>query len=94
MNRKELDAFVEHHRLDAAHVELALTLARARPAPAETLRFVIRASMLAGIVSLAAGMVFFVAANWDALRVACRFALHETVLLGSLALAHLRTAPR
>jgi uncharacterized membrane protein len=94
MNRKELDAFVEHHRLDAAHVELALTLARARPAPAETLRFVIRASMLAGIVSLAAGMVFFVAANWDALRVAGRFALLEAVLLGSLALALLRPAPR
>lgn len=94
MNRKELDAFVEHHELNAANVDLALTLAGARPTAAETFRFAIRALMLAGILSLAAGVVFFVAANWDALRVAGRFALLETLMLGSLVLALLRPPPK
>jgi len=94
MNRKELDAFVEHHQLGAANVDLALTLAGARPTPAETSRFAIRALMLAGVISLAAGLVFFVAANWDELRVAGRFALLELLLLASLVFALLRPPPR
>ena len=87
MNRKELDAFVEHHQLSAANVDLTLTLARARPTPAETSRFALRALLLAGIISLAAGVVFFVAANWAELRVVGRFALLELLLLASLVLA-------
>ncbi len=94
MNRKELDAFVTHHRLTADQVDLALTLAGARPGRGETLRFGSRALMLAGIVSLAAGVVFFVAANWDILRIAGRFALLEALLLASLVLALLRPAPK
>ncbi len=94
MNRKELDAFVEHHRLSAANVDLTLTLARARPTPAETSRFALRALMLAGIISLAAGVVFFVAANWAELRVVGRFALLELLLLASLVLALFRPPPQ
>src|SRR4051794_31686221 len=94
MNRKELDAFVEHHQLSAAHVDLALTLAGARRTPAETRRFAVRSLMLAGFISLAAGLVFFVAANWDELRVVGRFALMELLLLASLALALLRPPPQ
>jgi uncharacterized membrane protein len=94
MNRKELDVFIEHHQLSAPNVDLALTLAGARPTPAETSRFALRALMLAGVLSLAAGVVFFVAANWDALRVVGRFALLEVVLLASLVLALVRPPPQ
>jgi len=94
MNRRELDAFVEHHQLSAANADLALTLAGARPTLAETSRFAVRALMLAGIISLAAGVVFFVAANWDALRVVGRFALLELLLLASLVLALSRPPPQ
>jgi len=94
MNRNELDAFVEHHQLSATNVDLALTLAGARPTPAETHRFAVRVLMLAGMLSLAAGVVFFVAANWDALRVAGRFALLEALLLVSLVLAFWRPPPQ
>jgi len=93
MNRKELDAFVEHHQLSAGSVDLALTLAGARPTAAETHRFATRVLMLAGILSLAAGIVFFVAANWQALKVGGRFALLEAVLLTSVVLALWRPAP-
>lgn len=94
MNRKELDAFVEHHKLSASDVDLALNLAGARPSPSETHRFAIRVLMLAGILSLAAGIVFFVAANWDALRVTGRFVLLEAVMVVSLFLALLRPPPK
>lgn len=94
MNRKELDAFVEHHQLSASNVDLALTLARARPTQSETHRFAIRVLLLAGILSLAAGVVFFVAANWDVLRVAGRFALLEVLIVVSVVLALLRPPPR
>jgi uncharacterized membrane protein len=94
MNRKELDAFAEHHQLSASNVDLTLSLAGARPTPAETHRFAIRVLMLAGVISLAAGVVFFVAANWDALRVAGRFALLEALMLASLVLALLRPPPK
>lgn len=94
MNRKELDAFVEHHQLSAPHVDLALTLAQARPTPAETFRFSVRALLLAGSISLAAGVVFFVAANWDALRVTGRFVLFELLLLVSVSLAFLQPSPK
>jgi uncharacterized membrane protein len=94
MNRTELDAFVAHHQLTARDVELALTLAQARPTRAETARFVIQLVTLAGLLSLAAGLVFFVAANWEGLRVAGRFALFEALLLVSVALAFWRPPPR
>lgn len=94
MNRKELDGFVGHHQLDSTQVDLALNLAGARPSPAETLRFARRTLLLAGILSLAAGIVFFVAANWTALGVAGRFALLELLMLVSLVLALWRPPPK
>ncbi len=82
-----------HHHLGPSEVELALTLAHARPIPADTSRFLIRALLLAGVLSLAAGLVFFVAANWNALRVTGRFALLEGLFIGSIAVALWRPPP-
>ena len=87
MNRKELDALVEHHNLTASGVEALLEVAGARPSAAEQLRFGIRMLALAGVLSLAAGVIFFVAANWDELRVVGRFALLETLFVATVAVA-------
>jgi uncharacterized membrane protein len=87
MNRKELDELFAHYQLTPPQAERALTLARARPTPPETSRFTIRALLLAGVLSLAAGIVFFVAANWSELRIVGRFVLLEALLLVAVVLA-------
>jgi uncharacterized membrane protein len=93
MNRKELDGLVAHYRLTPPQVERALALAHARPSPQETLNFATRALVLAGVLSLAAGVVFLIAANWSELRVFGRFVMVEALLLISLVLAFLRPPP-
>lgn len=87
MNRTELDEFVEHHKLSPAGVELALELTRSRASAAETREFSIRALRLAGMLSLAAGVIFFVAANWQDLHVFGRFALLQILFLAGFAAA-------
>ncbi|HEY7672932.1 MAG TPA: DUF2157 domain-containing protein [Gammaproteobacteria bacterium] len=81
MNRKELDAFVAHYELPHGSVEAALELAGARPSRADLAAFAVRLLKLAGVLSLAAGLVFFIAANWEALAVRGRFVLVEVVLV-------------
>jgi uncharacterized membrane protein len=93
MNRQELDAFVEHHALSPPAARAALDLSRARPTAQEVAEFVVRVLFLAGVLSIAFGVVFFVAANWDALAVLGRFALTQTVLVACVALALWRTPP-
>jgi hypothetical protein len=94
MDRRELDAFVERHALSGEHVALAFEVSGARPAAADVRRFAVRMLRLAGVLSLAAGVVFFVAANWDALAVVGRFALVESALVASAGLALFRPPPR
>jgi uncharacterized membrane protein len=94
MNRTELDGLVAHYRLSPPQVERALALAGARPTPPETTQFVIRALLLAGVLSLAAGVVFFIAANWHELRVIGRFVLVEALIALSVGLAFWRPPPR
>jgi uncharacterized membrane protein len=94
MNRRELDAFVAHHRLPAATVDVVLDIAAARPTPAELSQFLVRLLQLAGVLSLAAGVVFFIAANWQEIGVAGRFALVQGVIAVSVALALWRPAPQ
>jgi uncharacterized membrane protein len=81
MNRKELDAFAAHHRLSRTSIEAAFELANAQPSAADRQRFALRLLRLAGVLSLGAGIVFFIAANWDALAVMGRFALLQTALV-------------
>jgi uncharacterized membrane protein len=94
MNRKELDAFVAHHKLSAATTDVALDLAGARPAPVEFQQFLVRVLQLAGVLSLAAGLVFFIAANWLYMGVTGRFALIQGVIVVSVALALWKPAPQ
>jgi uncharacterized membrane protein len=93
MNRTELDTFVEHHKLPPAGVELALELTQSRASAFEMRAFAIRALRLAGALSLAAGVIFFVAANWQELHVAGRFALLQILFLGGMAVAFWQPPP-
>jgi uncharacterized membrane protein len=94
MNRKELDAFVGHHHLTPSGVEALLDLAGARPSSAEQLRFGLRMLLLAGVLSLAAGVIFFIAANWDELRVLGRFVLLQVLFVASVGVALWSPPPR
>jgi uncharacterized membrane protein len=87
MKRAELDAFVAHHGLSRSDVEVALELAEARPSAAELRSALIRILQLAGLLSLAAGVIFFIAANWELFAVFGRFALLEVLLAACVGLA-------
>lgn len=93
MNRRDLDAFVAHYRLSAEATDVVLDLAAARPAPAELRLFLVRVLQLAGVLSLAAGLVFFIAANWQDIGVTGRFALIQGVIVVSVALALWKPPP-
>lgn len=94
MTRTELDSFVAHHGLKPADVETVLDLAGARPSPAELRHTGTRALQLAGLLSLAAGVIFFVAANWDAFAIFGRFALLEALLVACVGAALWRPPPQ
>lgn len=94
MNRKVLDALAAHHGLATEGVEGMLDLAGARPDGAELEAFVVRLLQLAGVLSVAAGVVFFVAANWSAFPVFGRFALVHVALAGAVGVALWRPPPQ
>jgi uncharacterized membrane protein len=73
--------------LSAEAIDAALTLAALRPSRGESRDFAVRALRFAGVLSFAAGMIFLVAFNWDALALYGRFALVELPLLAALAFA-------
>jgi uncharacterized membrane protein len=81
MDRKLLDAFVAHHKLSLGAITEAFELVRARPTNEELRHFAITMLRLAGALSVAAGIVFFIAANWDAFDVFGRFVLVEGLLV-------------
>ena len=93
LKRSELDGLAEFYSLDTQRTETLLELADARPSRAEGLRFLATCLRIGGILSLAAGVVFFVAANWSKLAVFGRFALIELVLVACAALAFVRPPP-
>lgn len=93
MDRNAFDALAAHHGLSTEGVERMLELADARPDRKEIERFAVRGLHLAGVLSIAGGVVFFVAANWSALAVVGRFALVQAVLVGAVAIALRRPPP-
>ncbi len=94
MKRAELDAFVAHHGLSRPGIEVALELADARPSVRELRGVSIRILQLAGLLSLAAGVVFFIAANWELFAIFGRFALLEVLLAGCVGLALWQPPPQ
>jgi uncharacterized membrane protein len=93
LKRSELDGLAEFYSLTPTKVETLLELADARPSRAEGLRFLGTCAALAGVLSLAAGLVFFVAANWSRIAGFGRFALVELVLLACGVFAFLKPPP-
>jgi len=91
--RSELDAFVEHHRLGAPAVEALFALAEAGPSREEKLGFARTLLWLGGVLSLLAAVVFFVAANWEALGRLARFALLQALLIAAAGVALWRPPP-
>jgi uncharacterized membrane protein len=93
MNRKQLDAFVEQHELSPAAIAAAFELTHAVPTVIELQRFAARLLFVAGVLSLGAALVFFIAANWAALAILGRFALVEAALVAAIGVALWRPPP-
>lgn len=93
LNRSELDDLAGHFALDEPGVDILLDVAGARPTREATLQFLARMLRIGGVLSLAAGLVFFVAANWSRFAVFGRFALVELVLVACVVAALLRPPP-
>ena len=93
MNRAELDAFVASRRLSAEAAGAALALSGNRPGRAEWRAFVVRLLEALGVLGLAAGAIFFVAANWEDYGVFGRFAILELALSACVGVALWRAPP-
>jgi uncharacterized membrane protein len=92
--REELDLIAAAYSLDESRVESMLDACGARPSRAASLEFLSRCARIGGVLSLAAGVVFFVAANWSRIAVFGRFALLELLLIGFVAAALFKPPPR
>lgn len=94
MNRHSLDTFCQQQQLAAAGVGLVLSLSGNRPDALAWRRFVAQLLRGAGLGALGAGMLFFVAANWQDYGVLGRFALLQSALVIALAGALWRPPPQ
>ena len=94
MDRPALDQFAAAHRLDTAAVEAALGFIGAQPTATEWRAFAARLLHAAGLGALGAGLLFFVAANWQAWGLLGRFALLQAGLLLCVGIALWRPPPQ
>jgi uncharacterized membrane protein len=92
--RDELDRIAANYSLDEAGVSTMLEIAGASPDRADVRIFLARSAGIGAVLSLAAGVVFFVAANWSRIAVFGRFALLELLLLAFVAIALVKPPPR
>ncbi len=92
MNRTQLDAFVTHHTLNAATVDSALNITGNRPKMAEWRAFAANSLTWGGVSALIAGLIFFIAANWQDMGPMGRFAFVQAILIGCIGIAWLRAA--
>lgn len=93
LKRGELDHLANFYSLEQARIETLFELSGARPSRAEGLAFLGRLLRIGGILSLAASLVFFIAANWSRFAVFGRFALVELVLVGCATVAIVKPPP-
>jgi uncharacterized membrane protein len=93
LKRSELDHLAKFYSLDEQGVESMLNIAGARPSRAEGRHFLANCLRIAGVLSLAAGLVFFVAANWSEIAVFGRFALIELMLMACAVVAFHKPPP-
>jgi uncharacterized membrane protein len=93
LKRGELDHLAKFYSLDEARIETMFDITGARPTRAEGLSFLGACLMLGGLLSLAASVVFFVAANWSEIAIFGRFAMLELVLVACGVIAFVRPPP-
>ena len=93
MDRHRIDAFCARHPLDAAGITAALTLTGQRPDTAAWRAFTATLLRAAGLGAMGAGIVFFVAANWQDWGVLGRFVLLQGGLLACVGAALWQPAP-
>jgi uncharacterized membrane protein len=94
LKRADLDRLARHYSLDEAASDTLLDLAGARPSRTESLTFLARCFRYAGVLSLGAGVVFFVAANWSRIAVFGRFGILEVLLAMFVAIGLFKPPPR
>jgi uncharacterized membrane protein len=94
MNRHSLDTFCEQHHLTPVGVQAALALGGHRPDTAEWRAFLAQLLRGAGLGALGAGVLFFVAANWQDYGVLGRFVLLQSALLIAVGGALWRPPPQ
>jgi Predicted membrane protein (DUF2157) len=93
MKRSVLDQVARDYDLDKPAVAAALDLTGARPDAAAWRAFTIRLLNGAGIGALGAGIIFFVAANWQDYGVMGRFAILEAAFVACVGFAFWRPPP-
>lgn len=94
MDRPAFDAFCSQHSLDAQGVRSALQHAGGQPGGIAWRQFAAWLLHGAGLGALGAGVLFFVAANWQDYGVLGRFVLLQAALLVSVGVALWRPPPR
>ena len=93
MDRPALDAFTRQHRLPPPPIGTALRLTGLHPDAAAWRAFAARLMHAAGLGAVGAGVLFFVAANWQAFGLVGRFALLQVALLACVGVALWRAPP-
>lgn len=93
MDRVALDELSRRQRLSAAAIAAALDLTENRPDASAWRSFAGSLLRAAGLGGVGAGVLFFVAANWQDYGVLGRFALLEVALLGCVGVALWRPPP-
>lgn len=94
MDRSTFDAFCHQHALSAPVVRSALHLSGGQPDGRAWRQFAARLLHGAGLGALGAGVLFFVAANWQDYGVLGRFVLLQAALLIAVGVALWRPPPR
>src|SRR4026209_6655 len=94
LKRADLDRLARHYSLDSKASAAMLDLADARPSRTDSLTFLARCFRYAGVLSLGASVVFFVAANWSRIPVFVRFGLLEVLLVLFVVAALYKPPPR
>src|SRR6185312_11045657 len=93
MKRALIDRVARDWRLDEAAVAVALEATGARPGRDDWRRFLSRLALGAGVASLAAAAIMFIAANWQSLAVVGRFALAHAAIVACAGVAFWRPPP-
>lgn len=94
MDRHQLDAFTALHRLPPPAIAAALALTGQTPDTSAWRAFAATLLRAAGLGALGAGILFFVAANWQDYGVLGRFVLLQGALLASVVVALWKPPPQ